>query len=160
MSREIVACARIASTYHVCTVSEQELLKDMVGSIAKGTLHISALFGYDKIEATQIEWGFVDYAQYRNAVRVTLLPKRMRRRRELTKGSPKLIILEGWGHPNPPGKFKPGDPISGFVHKVSRRLSCADEWDTEFDLFLQAYLNVTGAKIAVDFRRFKTDEKS
>ena len=133
----------------------------MNGSLSKGTLYIGDLFGYVKLEATQIKYELVDYAQYRNAVQVTFLPKRKRLKRRITKGfRPRIIILEGWGHPEPPGPFQPENlGVAGFKSKKSRHLSCDEAWDTEFDFFLRSYLNATAAKVAIDFRGFEPKEK-
>jgi hypothetical protein len=133
----------------------------MSTTIKIGTLYIRGGFGYEKVEATQIHYELVEYAQFRNAVRVTFLPKRKRLKRQITECyRPRIVVLEGWGHPDPPGIFKRKDVTNpGITLYETRHISCAEAWDAEFDLFLQSYLNTGSAKVMIDYRGFIPETK-
>lgn len=121
----------------------------------KVTLYLGDLWGYDRIEARDVSWIFEPYAQYRNAVRVeyTVRGKHKRETAIITK-IPPLLILDGWGHPNPPPKYSQPEPISeNAVVQSTRRLSCDPEWENEFNAFLNGYLAGSKATVLSDFRK-------
>ena len=73
----------------------------------------------------------------------------------------KLVILEGWGHPPPPGIWdksasvnlitKGSDGITVTANASPIRLGDSS-WDAVFDAFLEHYVAHCGVKIVADYR--------
>ena len=125
----------------------------------KVTLYVRSEFGMGvrKIEATKCEVEVKPYAQYERGIFVTLLPKRMRKMRSFVQAyGPSLVILEGWGHPDPDGMWDPATKRSdGEVETQQARYSACDpRWQADFDAKLDAYLREKDFRpLLHDFRK-------
>jgi len=118
--------------------------------------------GFRKVETRTLDVRVIEYAQYARAVRVNFIPKGMRRGRELTQHyKPNIVILEGWGHVDPPSAFLPIKVTSDPNVMVSEgRYSGFDErWDSDFDAVLTRYLEKSKASLLFDFRGHKEGSK-
>src|SRR4051812_40171661 len=73
----------------------------------KVTLYLQGdlALGLRKVEATGLTVEIRPCAQYQAAVHASFLPKRARRLREISPQTsrPLLLVLGGWGHPDPDG---------------------------------------------------------
>lgn len=101
------------------------------------------------------------WAQYASAVETRFIKKGSRRTIGFIQSyQPSLVILEGWGHPDPAGIWNApvvghvgeGDSRAEVTTTTGRHLSCSAEWSNEFDALLAAHVEATGAKILHDFR--------
>ena len=123
----------------------------------KATLYFAnELFGnVAKVEVRNVEVIRKRWAQYAGAAVATFRQPRQRKDRQYV-GNYKayLVVLEGWGHPNPDGlcgEYKETD--SGALVAHSRYSSCSDGYANDFDLRLQAYLVANPeAKVLGDYR--------
>lgn len=95
-----------------------------------------------RIEASAYAVEVGRYAQYPAAVHCAFRPKGCRRVRGTAQGyEPSLLILDGWGHPEPASMMtEPESTSSGTVVQVSRYMSCSPEWQSDFDAMIGAYL--------------------
>ena len=121
--------------------------RTIVAKLNRGTLYIRAEFlgNYVAIEAKDIEISLRPYAQYDSAIEVRFTPKGARKPRRLIQDySPSLVMLDGWGH------FSPVSAYDGT--STSRHLCHSDGWSKDFAGELAAYLDLSGAKVAADFR--------
>lgn len=112
--------------------------------------------GYVKTELWLKEVGFMKYAQYNNAPYVVGTPKRKRTAYRWIKGyDPKMIVLEGWGHPDPPSGFTNPvvDPVTGWDVKRSKHLCFDEAYDVEFDEELDSYLRENAVQVLFDTRK-------
>jgi len=120
----------------------------------KATLYLGVLWGYDRIEACDVTWRFEKYAQYPNAARVEYTIRGKRKQQTAMITTVPLVILDGWGHPDPPPKYTPLERISGHaLAQTTRRLACDPEWENEFNAFLYGYLAGLKTKVLMDFRK-------
>ena len=126
--------------------------------IEKGTIYANGVAGYDKIEATNIHYELAPFAQYLDGVQITFLPKRKKVRMMIQVGfEPKIVILEGWGHPDSPSAFVESNPrIKGIISLKTLNISkeAFIENDAKFELFLKKYISTNQAKILIDTRGF------
>jgi hypothetical protein len=107
------------------------------------------MFGYKRVEAREFVVSLRHFAQYPSAVCCQFRRKRERNWREFdVERAPTLIILGGWGHPEPPSPWQSvGDA------QQSRYASCDPRWASEFSTLLQQYLtNSTGVRVLADYR--------
>lgn len=122
----------------------------------KVTLYYQGGFGMVKVEATRFKVEVRPHAQYERGVYVEMVPKGKRRAREFVQAySPSLIVLEGWGHPDPDSAFLPPEPgkTDGVEVSHGRYSSCDPRWMSDFGSKLAAYLEEKGSKILLhDFR--------
>jgi hypothetical protein len=123
----------------------------------KVTVYVRSEFGMGvkRIEATRLSVEVGPYAQYLSGIKVSLLPKRMRRMRGFTQAyGPSLVVLEGWGHPEPDGMWDPAKERSeGDVTTSEARYSACDpRWQSDFDAKIDAHI-ARGAKVLYDFRK-------
>jgi hypothetical protein len=119
----------------------------------KATLYLAGLWSYDRIEASDVTWRFERYAQFPNAARVEYTVRGKRKRQTAMITTVSLVILDGWGHPEPPPKFGPPKRITEHATaQTTRRLSCDAEWHNEFDAFLYGYLEGSGTRVLLDLR--------
>ena len=121
----------------------------------KATLYLADLWGHDRIEASNVSWSFEKYVEFQKAARVeyTIRGKRKRKTAMITTGS--LVILDGWGHPEPPPRYSPPERMSAQVTVLAtRRDSCDPEWQNEFDAFLHDYLEGSKAFVLLDLRKY------
>lgn len=120
----------------------------------KYTMYVRGRFGYSKTEVTDIEADVVSYAQYKAAVRVTFLPKGARKRRSLTETyKPSIVVLEGWGHPDPGSPFGEEESVGGVVTMTTRYTSFDERYSEEFNTMIDAYIAKTGTVVVEDFRK-------
>lgn len=102
-----------------------------------------------KIEATEATIEIKPYAQYPNAVHVTFRKPRQRKDRGFVQSyRPSLLVLDGWGHPDPASPWK---PISEGCSE-SKYMSCDERWQSDFDAAIEAYIETTGTLVLADFR--------
>lgn len=119
----------------------------------QATFYLGDLWGYDRIEVRDVNWSFETYAQFASAVRVEYTERGKRKRKTAMITTVPLIILQGWGHPEPPPKWtSPSSEDGSGLVQTTRRLSCDPEWQHEFDAFLAGYLAGSHAVVLADFR--------
>lgn len=97
------------------------------------------------------------YAQYERGITATFIPKGKRKARQLTQAyGPNMVILEGWGHPEPDSMFLPEEPSNVNPEDVmvarGRYSACDSRWQSDFNGKLAAHVERTGAKVLYDFR--------
>ena len=63
----------------------------------RATLYLADLWGYDRIEASDVTWRFEKYAQFTNAARVEYTVRGKRRRQTAMIKTVPLVVLDGWG---------------------------------------------------------------
>lgn len=120
----------------------------------KATFYLGDLWGYDRIETRDVSWIFEPYAQHHNAARIEYTVRGKRKRKTAIITTQPLVILDGWGHPDPPPKYSPLEQTSGnFKTQSTRRPSCDPEWEHEFNAFLNGYLAGSKATVLADFRK-------
>lgn len=107
-----------------------------------------------KIEARSYFVQTGAYAQYSSAVACYFVPKGGRNPRGITQTfRPSLLILDGWGHPEPAAMFGAEETSGeGVTVSRSRHSAFASEWQTEFDATITAHVAARGAVILADFR--------
>ncbi len=112
------------------------------------------LWGYDRIEVSDVSWGFEKYAQFLNAARVQYTKRGKRKRQTAMVTTIPMVILNGWGHPDPPPKYGPPQKISEHASSQTTRRPGGDpEWANEFNAFLYGYLAGSKATVLIDFRK-------
>lgn len=107
-----------------------------------------------KIEARAYHTQIGRYAQYTSALTVHFLPRGGRNPRGLTQTyRPSLLILDGWGHPEPAEMFGAEEVSpSGATVSRARHSAFSPEWQSEFDSMIAAHVAATGATILADYR--------
>jgi len=119
------------------------------------TIYTAGVFGINQIEATLIETGKRDYAQYRNCPFVNFVPKGKRKAQgSLQTYHPYMIVVLGHDHPKPADCFGPTKVShydSGSVEsRETRFASFDDRYKTEFDAKMTEYLK--DQSVIVDIR--------
>jgi hypothetical protein len=126
----------------------------------KVTLYVRGEFlgNVVRIEAKECEIKIGKFAQYPSAVWVNFKRARERNTRCFVQSyAPSLVVLEGWGHPEPGSAWIEGRATeSGCVVSESKYSSCDPRWASDFDAFLAAYLAESGATVVADYRGFDT----
>ncbi len=119
----------------------------------KVTLYFRGGMGYAKIEARAFASGLIPYAQYSSAVEFAFLGKGQRLARGAVQTfQPSLLVLEGWGHPEPGAVYGAEEvTASGAIVRRGRFSACSPGWTTEFDAMIAAHI-ATGAKVVADYR--------
>ena len=104
-----------------------------------------------RIEVKAFRAGRVSSSRDKSArVYVEFVPRGARKRRaEVQRSKPSLVILEGWQHPDPPcGWVSDGKGTSTTKWHVF-----APEWRAEMDAFLSSYLHEHPTiRVLADFR--------
>ncbi len=104
------------------------------------------------IDAHDIEFDVVEYAQYRSALRVSFRPHKARKRRYLMVTSlPFLCILDTGAATAESLRADPFGPVNtagGVATSRSRHMSCDPAWVEEFDAAVAA----KGVRVLRDFR--------
>lgn len=119
------------------------------------TLYFRGGFGMAKVEATSLSVVVKPHAQYAAGVYVEYVPKRARKARCFVQAyRPSLVVLAGWGHPDPDSPFLPPEKTDDpdVTLAVGRYSSCDPRWESDFDAKLSAYLAKTGVTVLHDFR--------
>jgi hypothetical protein len=120
--------------------------------IPEGTIYVGGVFGFKKIEARDIIYGFREYAQYTECVFVEFNPKGKRKRWGLNvEEKPKIVILQGWNHPDP-NPIYTQDPRNPNL--MMTKISCSPEIDDEFNGFFDGYVSKSNCKVLVDYRGY------
>jgi hypothetical protein len=131
----------------------------IVDKMNKVTMYVRSEFGMGirKIEAREATVDVKPYAQYARGIFVEFKRARERRARWFVQAyGPSLVILDGWGHPDPDGMWDESTRSSvGEVETVrGRYAACDPRWQGDFDAKLAAYLEEKGNAILLyDFRR-------
>ena len=126
----------------------------------KATLYIAGLVGYKRIEGKDLKWEIGPHAQFRKAIVISFVPKGKRRRFNirLTR-SPYSIVLDGWGHPEPPDIFDDPRELQHGVAKKAKHVACDSAYDREFNDFLAKYTEESGCIVLADFRMHDPEAK-
>ncbi len=111
-------------------------------------------FGMVKIEAKSCTIEVKPHAQYAAGIYVEFIPKGKRKARCFVQAySPSLVVLDGWGHPDPESPWEPVvERGNGVSVQVGRYSACDPRWQGDFDAKLSAYLEASGATMLHDFR--------
>jgi hypothetical protein len=107
-----------------------------------------------KVEVREVEVLRRQWAQYPGAVDCRFKAPRQRNWRRYTEGyRPYLVVLDGWGHPDPQGPFDVISDEDGCTVSEARHSFASDGWTTDFDGWLAAYLEATpSATVLGDYR--------
>lgn len=102
-------------------------------TMGKVTMYLRSEFGMGvvKVEAKTCELEVKPYAQYERGIYVKFLKPRQRKTRSLVQASyPSLVILDGWGHPDPDGMFLPEQPgeTEGVTVRHGRYSAFDERW--------------------------------
>jgi len=133
------------------------MLDVCVMSKAKSTMYFQSEFGLGvkKLEVTGLEINVRSHAQYTAAVEAIFVPRRARKQRVLVQThKPSLLVLEGWGHPEPDGIFLPAE--EGATLLTGRYSACDERWQSDFDQRINAYVASSQAVVEHDFRNHNT----
>ncbi len=115
------------------------------------TLYFGGLLGMSKVEAKSCEIEVKPFAQYERGIYVKYVPKGKRKAREFVQSyRPSLVVLEGWGHPEPDSMFLPS--TDGGVTAHGRYSACDPRWEKDLAAKLAEHSEKTGAKVLHDFR--------
>ena len=115
----------------------------------------SESFGnFVKDEGKLIAHGTRPYAQYKNAPFVNFIPKGKRKEIKLSKTyNPMMLVLEGHGHPTPEDLFSVNFSKTAEAEvKKAAYVSFDDRYNTDFDSFIDSYIEKSNAKIVADYR--------
>ena len=121
----------------------------------KCTLYFAGLMGIVKVEAKDASTDVRPYAQYARGVYCAFRRARERLARGFVQSfQPSLLILEGWGHPEPDGIFEDAPAVAAgeAVSQRGRYASCDPRWSSDFNGQIDAYIAKTGTKVLADFR--------
>jgi hypothetical protein len=117
------------------------------------TVYFLGGLGYVKKEASAFGHQVSEYAQYEAAVRFAMVEKGHRKPVGVVQTyKPSLVVLDGWGHPDPDGAWTD----SAHGEQVSRHVGFDDAWSAEFDAKLDAYIASGRGKVVCDYRNHDT----
>lgn len=107
-----------------------------------------------KIEVREIQVLRREWAQYPSAVEYRYKKPRQRAwRGSVASYKPYLVVLEGWGHPDPDSPWVTVKDTPDVTVEESRYSSCSDGWGNDFDKKLAAYLEANpSVKVLGDYR--------
>lgn len=110
-----------------------------------------------KIECRSLTIRVGPYAQYTNAVTVEFTPKGKRRARTMTQTRADILVLDGFGHPDPDSATVPTVAHTpGVTVERGRYRSCDPRWQGDFDAKIAPYAD----RIVADYRNHVVTEKS
>lgn len=119
-------------------------------SAGKVTMYYQGDFGrMRKVEAKECAVFEGGFAQHEQAWRCEFKKPRQKQARELLQYGQHhrtLVILEGWGHPDPDSGWLPAE---GRMQQAKYR-SCDPRWTGDFRQMLAGYLEESGAKVVFD----------
>lgn len=123
-------------------------------SATKVTVYVNGAFGYSKVEATEFSSEIAPYAQYKAAVVFQYKPKGKRKPRGYVQSyEPSLLVLDGWGHPEPESAMTaPERSETGLLVSQSRHASFDKAYATEFSAMIDAYIAEKKVTVVADFR--------
>jgi hypothetical protein len=105
----------------------------------------------NKIEATAYGVRTGKYAQYTEAVFILFVPKGKRNSRGLVQAShPNVLILDGWGHPDPDPMMVKGE-MPGT--QESKYTGWDPRWESDFDARINPYIKESGVQVLADHRK-------
>jgi hypothetical protein len=114
----------------------------------KFTLYIRSEFmgNYKRVEVRAVRGRLRKYAQYSSALEVSFLSPRERNERGVVQTKPSLVVVRGWGHPEPL-TWKSGveDGLQETAHTAF-----SPEWDNDFAEMLRA--SIEESDIVADYR--------
>lgn len=124
---------------------------------AECTYYRIEAFGAKRVECKWLRVRVQSYAQYPRALRVEYLPKGKRKALGFMETlHPSLLVLRGYGHPEPGNAFTPERVEAhpgGFVRTSMTRHSCyAPEWRIEFNATMAPYLEEHPGHVLADYR--------
>lgn len=113
----------------------------------------SLMGNIQKVEARLVDHGRKPFAQYTDAVYVHFIPKGKRKVRGYTEGyKPYVLILDGWGHPDPDSMFGEVDN-SGPVPVATGRYRAFDAgWTRDFEAKIDPYIARDDVTVVADYR--------
>ena len=112
-----------------------------------------------KLEGKIVEHGTKKYAQYNDSPYVVLFPKRKKRARILNifGSDPYLLILKGWGQPEPPSPWETErDAGNGVTVQKMRHAMVCGPWCEEMNAFINPILESLPSEVLADYRVNKT----
>lgn len=115
------------------------------------TIYSSGSFGISKIEGVITDFGFKDYAQYKNAPFINFIRKGKRKEEQMLKTyNPYLLVIDGYGHPDPGSCFEKPE-ICGDLIISKTTYSCFDDrYKTDFDQLINDYIK--DKNVIIDIR--------
>jgi hypothetical protein len=120
--------------------------------IPRATIYRLAIFGFDYIEAKNLEFIESQSSEDENIV-LRFIPKGKRTVETLSqRSSPIIVILEGWGHPEF-NNYKPPVQSGQLVSFEQRYPTLSPEWGIAFDEFLSQHLKQSNSRIVAVYRR-------
>ena len=120
----------------------------------RATLYLADLWGYDRIEASDVTWRFEKYAQFSKAARVEYTVRGKRKRQTAMITTVPLVVLDGWGHPEPPPKFGPPERIGGQTMAQTYGVSLVTRSGrTSLMLFYMVILEGSKTRVLLDLRK-------
>ena len=115
--------------------------------------------GVNAYEGRLVEHGTRKWAQYRAAPYVDFVPKRKRRAIRIQKSyKPYLLIVAGWGQPQPGGMWdettsRVSGSGDGIVEtKRSRYSSCDPRWAGDFNARIDVAIAAGEVEVVADYR--------
>ena len=107
-----------------------------------------------KVEVREIEVLRRQWAQYPGAVYCTYKEPRQKRSRRYIEGyHPYLVVLDGWGHPEPDSPWVNEHESNGCTVSEGHYSGCSAGWTSEFDQKLSVYLAThPEVKVLGDYR--------
>lgn len=112
--------------------------------INKATIYYQTDFGFgvSKREVKNLEIKEGKYAQYDKALHFRYVPKGKRKLRGFVKtDNDFVVVLEGWGHPEPTDGFaKEKESETGITTQSSRHTCFSPEYIKEFKALIIPYL--------------------
>ena len=121
----------------------------------KVTMYVRGEFmgNYKRIECKAYAVSVGKYAQYNAAVHAYFQQPRQRLVRGFVQHfRPSLVVLDGWGHVEPPSMWGKSRTENGMTVTEARYSACDDRWDSDFSATLDAYIASSGANVLHDFR--------
>lgn len=104
-----------------------------------------------KTECRRVEIERRAYAQYRNAISVRFVRKGARKERGFVDTyRSRLLVLKGWGHPDPAGLFDGGER-DGIAVKA-KYMAFDEGWERDFNDLIDDHVATTGAEVVWDSR--------
>jgi hypothetical protein len=134
------------------TATSHEVLVDVTRPV---TLYFRGDFlgNMLKVEARHAKVVLRPCAQYPRAVHFEWLARGKRRaRRTLETSRPTLLVLDGWGHPDPDGAFEVVEERADVRVEQSRYRTYDDRWQTDFNARIGAYLAQGNGRVLADLR--------
>jgi hypothetical protein len=124
----------------------------------KSTIYFKSGFGnIVKLEVKLLGHGTKKYAQYSAAPFVQYIKKRARKPTGFIQTyRPNIVIVDGWGHPEPDSMFlEPEISSTGLAVSKGRYTAFDESWQNDFDLMFDKYVNNNdNVEVIADYREF------